>query len=354
VHTRFIAHPSKNPVLIVVFVATLVVSFFVLAPAAVACPPPTGTVTIHKVATDDTPPLGTFDVALVGTTAAGQDFYAEVEVPANGSTTITEVPLGTYGIIELNAPIGATVVPDEVTITAENCGDVIDVFVTNPAGKLAITKVETGQTAPDGTYTFDITGPGEYTATATVAAGTTWTSNWLPLGDYTVTERNAPTGATLTPNNGVVTLTEDEATVTVTATNPYRDFHGKLAITKVVVDPADKAETFTMRVTGPNLDINVGVKGGTTWTSGWLPLGTYTVTEIDAPTGATITPNKGVVTLNVDEATVTITVTNPSVASAAPIPATGGGLGVLPLVASVLVAAGLVLVTAARIRRRTT
>ena len=152
---------------------------------------------------------------------------------------------------------------------------------------------------------------GPATLTATVTAGTTWTSDWLPLGTYTVTERNAPTGATITPTPAVID--DDGETITITATNPYRDLHGKLAIHKIETGTAAPGGTYTFDITGSDITgpatLTATVTAGTTWTSDWLPLGTYTVTERNAPTGATITPTPAVI--DDDGETVTITATNP-------------------------------------------
>ena len=156
----------------------------------------------------------------------------------------------------------------------------------------------------------------------------------------------SPTGATINPD--VINLTEDRATVTVTATNPYRDFHGKLAITKIEAGNTGPGGTYTIDVTGP-INFVVSLAAGSTWTSDWLPLGTYTITERDAPTGATIDPNP--VVLGTDGATVTVTVTNPSFASGATLPATGGGSMTIPMLAATVITIGIALMAIGRARR---
>ena len=108
-----------------------------------------------------------------------------------------------------------------------------------------------------------------------------------------------------------------------------------------------------MRVTGP-VTFTVAVTAGTTWTSDWLPLGTYTVTEVDAPAGATIVPATAVI--DDDGETVTVVVTNPTLASSGgtvprTLPATGGIAGTTTRLAAVLVVAGLLLMTVRRSRR---
>ena len=312
-------------------------------------------VVIRKVETGAAAPGGTYTILMTGT-----DFQREVTVTAGDAVRIPSVPPGTYTFSEVGAPSGATIVPEQITVTRRQYDQEILVVVTNPylAGRLAIEKVETGDTAPGGTYTFDITGPVDLTATVT--AGTTWTSDWLPLGTYTITERDAPEGATIEPNP--VILDTDGTTVTVTATNPYRDHHARLAIEKVVAGGGSTpAGPWTIDITGP-VDMTITLRTGETWTSEWLPLGTYTVTERDAPVGATISPNP--VVLDTDGATVTVTVTNPAVESSGGttttttttttprvLAATGSDTTGTPTVAGVLVLAGAALVIAARRRQ---
>ncbi|MEL6894034.1 MAG: DUF5979 domain-containing protein, partial [Actinomycetota bacterium] len=110
---------------------------------------------------------------------------------------------------------GHTIVPNPVVL--DDDGETVVVIVTNPwpAGKIAIEKVELGNSPPNGTYTFTIAGP--ETLTVKVNAGETWTSDWLELGTYTITEHDAPAGHTITPNP--VVLDDDGETVLVTVTN---------------------------------------------------------------------------------------------------------------------------------------
>jgi uncharacterized surface anchored protein len=316
-----------------------------------------GRMAITKVTTGDTAPDGAYTFDITGPT----DLTATIT--AGTTWTSDWIPLGTYTITERDAPDGATITPNPVTIDTD--GATVTVTATNPYrdhhGRIAITKVTTGDTAPDGAYTFDVTGPVSFTAQ--VATGETWTSDWIPLGTYTVTERDAPDGATITPNP--VTIDTDGATVTVTATNPYRDAQAKLEIVKVLVGGATTpAGPWTIDVSGP-VSFSAQVSTGETWTSAWLPIGTYTVTERNAPAGATIAPNP--VVLDTDGQTVRIVVTNPVVESAgatttttsppttttAPrtLPATGAATGTVAPLAMLVLLTGTALATVVRIRR---
>ncbi len=297
-----IAHPTRHPATVIIFVLALVAAFFALAPTAYACD---SRLAIEKIEVGAAAPGGTYTIVMTDETGTS----TAVDVVAGQTTTIDHVVPGTYWFEELNAPAGVIIEPNPVVVTVDDDQQTIGVVVTNPfpAGKLAITKAVTGETAPDIDFTFDVTGPDENTFAVDITAGDTWTSDWLPLGTYTITERDAPANHTITPNP--VTLTTDNQTVTVTATNNYRDLHGKLAITKAVTGETAPDIDFTFDVTGPDENtFAVDITAGDTWTSDWLPLGTYTITERDAPANHTITPNP--VTLTTDNQTVTVTATN--------------------------------------------
>ena len=65
---------------------------------------------------------------------------------------------------EVGAPDGHTIEPNPVTIDED--GETVVVFITNPqvrgdepTARIAIQKLETGPSAPNGTHTFRIRGP---------------------------------------------------------------------------------------------------------------------------------------------------------------------------------------------------
>lgn len=261
-------------------------------------PYPGGRFTIEKVEVGNAAPGGTYRFLVRG------PVDLDVSIDAGSSWSSGWVPLGTYTIEEVDAPPGASIVPDVVVLDAD--GQEVSVVAENPyrGGVFEVTKVETGRAAPGGSYTFDVTGPQNFEFS--VAAGETWTSGVLPFGTYTLTERDAPTGHTIVPNP--VTIDDEVEVVSVTATNPYRDLQGRLSIRKVVTGPEMPGHQFTIDVTGP-VDFSAEVAAGETWTSEWLPLGTYTVSEVDPFEGHTIVPNP--VVLDEDGETVLVTVTNP-------------------------------------------
>jgi hypothetical protein len=104
-----------------------------------------------------------------------------------------------------------------------------------------------------------------------------------------------------------------------------------------------------MEVSGPTT-FTTKVTAGQTWTSDWLPLGTYTIVEVGAPDNHTIVPNPAVLTT--DGATVKVVVTN---TFENVLPETGTNMvPVLVTSAALLVAAGLALRLVGVGRRRNT
>ena len=262
-----------------------------------------------------------------------------------GETWTSDVlPLGTYELVESNGPTGHTIVPNPIVLSER--GTTVEVITENPYfnGFIEVTKTETGETAPGATYSFDVVGPIDFSFD--LAADETWTSDALPYGTYTITEVGAPTGHTIVPNP-VVLDAEGAETVQVLVTNPYRDLHGKLAIEKIETGDTAPDGVYTFDITGP-VDLTATIAAGETWTSDWLPLGTYTITEVDGPVGHTIVPNPAV--LDTDGATVLVRATNPF---GQVLPATGsGGVPLLTMSASALLAAGLAFGLIAGGRRR--
>ena len=266
-----------------VFVTALVVAFFAFAPAALACD---HSVVIHKVETGALAPGGAYTVLMTG-----PDFSRQVTVDAGGSATIAGVPPGLYEFDEVDAPEGATIEPNPLLLTAESStGTTVDVYVTNPypAGKLAIQKIETGTAAPGGTYTFDITGS-DITGpvpspppSPPAPPGPPTGSPSAPTPSPNATPPPAPPSPPPPPSSTTTAKPSPSPpptpTATSTASSPSRRSrpgHPAPRTRSASPDPV----TFTVAVTA-----------GTTWTSDWLPLGTYTVTEVDAPAGATIVP----------------------------------------------------------------
>ena len=170
--------------------------------------------------------------------------------------------------------------------------------ITVPQGTLTINKTVIGLNVSSKDYSFTISGANIQAQTLTVTATETLdgikgsNSITLPTGDYTVTENGAGvSGYTLVtaslPSTGIVTLTNDGASITFTNTyTPITVPHGTLTINKTVVglDVASKDYTFT--ISGENIETQtltvtaVKTLGSITGSNSVsLPVGMYTVTE---------------------------------------------------------------------------
>ena len=90
----------------------------------------------------------------------------------------------------------------------------------------------TGNTAPPGaTYTINYDNGAGTSGQVTVQGGQTQTVTDLPYGSYTLSEVNAPPGATISPNPAVVGPNSPQVDITVT--NPYPNV-GSFSVKKQV------------------------------------------------------------------------------------------------------------------------
>lgn len=235
----------------------------------------------------------------------------DLTVTADGSvTTSPALPVGTYTITELNAPAGATIVPNQVVIAAQDDAKHVAVKLTNPypGGYLDVTKHVSGDLKPDPGVTYTVhyaNGDNSVKGDLSVKAGQTTTSPALPLGTYTVTEVNAPPGATVIP--GTVTIASDNQHVSVDVTNPYPGAY--LDVAKVETGALAPGGTYKIDYAGPVSGTVTVHAGDPATTVGPLPLGTYTLSEQNPPAGATVLP--GQVQLTANGQHVSVTATNP-------------------------------------------
>ncbi|RGG35583.1 hypothetical protein DWY07_04585, partial [Clostridium sp. AF23-6LB] len=271
-----------------------------------------------------------------------------ISVPANGSVTINDIPVGIYSVSEEQtgtavANYGLAVSGEgNVTVTKDATATVtVTNTYTQDRGSLTVEKAVAGYTF-DANKTFAIyvtNASGEYvkedgstTATKTgisVPANGSVTINDIPVGTYTVSEEANGTavkdyGLTVS-GEGNVTVTKD-ATATVTVTNTYTQDRGSLTVEKAVAGYTfDANKTFAIYVTNASGEyvkedgsvsatktgISVPANGSVTIND--IPVGTYTVSEEANGTavkdyGLTVSGEGNVIVTK--DATATATVTN--------------------------------------------
>ena len=289
-------------------------------------------------------------------TASGTEVVLEIK--ANESLTIVNLPVGTYTVEEKQDDAAI----ETYGLSVEGTGSVIikkneisTAEVTNTyskdKGSLKISKTVTGlsdadqKANADKTYKFTVKGSDDkyYKADGTasdtevvlgIKANESLTIANLPVGTYTVEEKqdNAAieTYGLSVEGTGSVIIKKNE-TSTASVTNTYSKDKGSLTISKKVTGlsdadqkaNADKTYKFTVKGsddkyykadgTASDTEVVLGIKANESLTIANLPVGTYTVEEKqdDAAieTYGLSVEGTGTVTIKKDE-TATATVTN--------------------------------------------
>ena len=275
-----------------------------------------------------------------------------------GSVTITGLPVGDYKVKE-TVPTGYASTDGEKTATVNDTGTPASVSFTNTyqTGTLQITKTVDGIASASGKeFTFTITAPADKIADGTkftvtgasditfngdkaevtivmdTAISKTVTIANLPAGSYTVEETGKTADYTVDGAASKTVTITGGSTDNVTITNKHDT--GDLTITKNVTGGTNVkvSQTFTFTVQaqdnlikeGASFDVSNGTSakfnGGVaevtvtlsnsdtgSVTIEGLPVGQYTITEKDVPTGYTAS---GPETVTVAKGTTPVTVTN--------------------------------------------
>ena len=224
------------------------------------------------------------------------------------SKTYENVALGTYKVEESNADISGytnsityKVGKEETNVVEVKKGETGTVSISNEysrdQGSLTFTKTINGLSEKEiPEITFTVTGPNDYSKEIKLSEMTkdedgkySYTLSDLPTGEYTVTENKAGAdGYTLTTSysveDGKTTVKKDE-TSTVDITNDYEKRIYDVEVSKVDAANNKELEGAKLQITdadGQVID---------TWTSTKdvhkvkVPFGTYTLTELSAPSG---------------------------------------------------------------------
>lgn len=221
----------------------------------------------------------------------------------NGTFEFTNVPYGTYKLIEITAPTNYNKAnPDNQEVSITTNGQTVTKTFKNPlkTGTLKVIKI-----ADDGVtnFRFRIQGTAKNGQTIDQYINTVPDSNdaskgvqtvtlKISEGNYTVTEVGMPDGSniparyTTTPNvNQTVSITAGQ-TKTLTF---YNEIYGTISLTKVDdEDTSIKLQNAKFRIFDSNnqqvgSDLTTNANG--TFTSPSLRYGNYTIQEVTAPTG---------------------------------------------------------------------
>ncbi len=263
------------------------------------------------------------------------DVVDHVVTDGSGIATSINLPLGSYTVIETEAPDGYTLDQTPHQIEIESYQQVVQITIENVLtqtpdislpqftrkGNIEITKVDQDGNSLSGAE-FDIVDEsGEVVDHLITGVDGVVKSIDLKLGDYTIIETKAPDGYTLdqTPhqvtiesNNQLVQITiENVLTQTPDITLPTVERTGQIEIIKVNPDNQRlaAAEFDIIDQAGTVVDHLVTNEQGTA-TSIQLPLGDYTVVETKAPDMYQLDPTPHQVQIENNAQVVGLTVTN--------------------------------------------
>ncbi|CAJ1229145.1 hypothetical protein LXEBMM8_EKPBGFGD_02170 [Lactiplantibacillus xiangfangensis] len=228
---------------------------------------------------------------LVGATfelkdAAG-NLVATGTTDANGQLIFKDLVLGTYTLVEANAPAGYRVSEksQEIVISAGQANQEQTVADDAIKGQLTITKVDRETGTKLAGATFGLKDAAGNVVTGTTDANGQLVFDNLALGTYTLVETSAPTGYQISAKSQEIVISAEVANQTQTVADDA--IKGQLTITKVDRETGTKlaGATFELKDAAGNL-----VAKGTTDANGELTfkdlaLGTYTLVETAAPAG---------------------------------------------------------------------
>lgn len=250
--------------------------------------PQVGSLMIHKVDTNND--------ALAGAEfrITGPNYDVVKKSNNNGYIELNALTPGTYTVTETKAPAGYKLVekPFTVTVSANSTftQTVINEKIVPQTGTMIIHKVDEQQKPLAGAE-FHITGPNGYNQTVTSNNNGDITLNDVPSGDYVVTETKAPKGYELATTPFHVTVTTQGTTTQTVVNKKQQPKVGQLIIKKTDDKTGVRLQGATFEVTGPNYEkvVTTDDNGRSVLTN--LVPGMYTVKEIKAPAGYTLSTN---------------------------------------------------------------
>ncbi len=281
-----------------------------------------GMLTVDKVVTGpnltDADKAFNFSFKVVGPAPATSEWSVSASDSVDG---MLNLPYGDYTIQEINVPDGFTASLDTTSFTIG--GETVNITVTatntKQQGKLTVNKIVDGLNVTEDerarSYEFKVIGPApattEWTVSATDAADGELN---LPYGDYTIQEINVPDGFTASLDTTSFTIGGETVNITVTATNTKHS--RRVTIDKVVtgfnLSDEEKAQEYEFKIVGPAPATTEWIIQSTDGTSGYLdlPLGSYTVEELNVPGDFVSQLSATEFTIDAETEAISITATN--------------------------------------------
>ncbi|AVR32324.1 Collagen adhesion protein [Bacillus cereus] len=269
--------------------------------------PSTGKVKIKKVDSNND------NKKLVGAKFKIEDLNGKIvgELVTNeeGEAILKDLPIGNYTLVEKEAPKGYELLKDNITVKIEKDA-VVEIKIGNkklpdPMGKMKLVKVDiSDKNKKLAGAKFKIEdSKGKIVGELVTNEEGEAISKDLPIGNYTVVEVEAPKGYELLKDNITVKIEKDAVVEIKIGNKKLPDPMGKMKLVKVDISDKNK------KLAGAKFhieDLNKKVVGELVTNeegeviSKDLPIGNYTVVEIEAPKGYELLKDKIAVKIEKD------------------------------------------------------
>ena len=267
----------------------------------------TGSIAILKTVADTGNPLAGAHFKLTDSTGK---LIKEGDTAADGKLIFTGLALGTYKLTETAAPAGYVLDSTPITVEVTNAGQTVSKTINNAkqTGSIAILKTDAETNKPLAGAHFKLTdSTGKLISEAVTGTEGKITFSGMALGQYELTETEAPEGYALDSTPIPVELTEHGKTVGISVKNtPSR---GSLKLIKKDAyenKPLAGAVYQLMDESGTKLTEGTSNENGEIVFENLL-YGNYRVQEITAPKGYKVDERAYTVTVPTENGTQTVT-----------------------------------------------
>ncbi|HDR5278032.1 choice-of-anchor A family protein [Bacillus cereus] len=226
-----------------------------------------------------------------------------------GEVISKDLPIGNYTLVEIEAPKGYELVKDKITVKIEK-DTVAEIKIGNkklpdPMGKMKLVKVDTGdknKKLAGAKFHIEDSNKKVVGELVTDEKGEVISKD-LPIGNYTLVEIEAPKGYELVKDKITVKIEKDAVVEIKIGNKKLPDPMGKMKLVKVDISDKNK------KLAGAKFhieDLNKKVVGELVTNeegeviSKDLPIGNYTVVEIEAPKGYELLKDKIAVKIEKD------------------------------------------------------